>query len=46
MALTLAVALLLYWPAHTGFLRDARNFVLIKGNYSKILYYDLSLIHI
>ena len=40
MALTLAVALLLYWPAHTGFLRDARNFVLIKGDYSKILYYD------
>ncbi len=40
MALTLAVALLLYWPVHTGFLRDARNFVLIKGSYSKTLYYD------
>jgi hypothetical protein len=38
--LALLVALLLYWPAHTGFLRDARNFVLIKGGYSKSLYYD------
>ena len=39
MALAL-VASLLYWPAHTGFLRDARNFVLIKGGYSKGLFYD------
>ena len=39
-ALALLVALLLYWPVHTGFLRDARNFVLIKGGYSKTLFYD------
>lgn len=40
LLLTLLVAFLLYWPAHTGFLRDARNFVLIKGAYSKALFYD------
>lgn len=39
-ALALAVAALLYWPVHTGFLRDARNFVLVKGGYSKTLFYD------
>lgn len=33
-------ALLLVWPAHTGFLRDARNFTLTKGGYSKALFYD------
>ena len=33
-------ALLLVWPAHSGFLRDARNFTLIKGQYSKTLFYD------
>jgi len=40
VVLALLVALLLYWPTHTGFLRDARNFVLIKGGYSKTLFYD------
>ncbi|HTM71223.1 MAG TPA: hypothetical protein VL118_10220 [Luteimonas sp.] len=40
VVLALLVALLLYWPVHTGFLRDARNFVLIKGGYSKTLFYD------
>lgn len=38
--LALLVAVLLCWPAYTGFLRDARNFVLIKGGYSKGLFYD------
>lgn len=40
IVLALLVALLVYWPVHTGFLRDARNFVLIKGGYSKTLFYD------
>ena len=40
VALALIVATLLYWPSHTGFLRDARNFALIKGGYSKTLFYD------
>lgn len=40
VALVVLMAVLLYWPVHTGFLRDARNFVLIKGGYSKALYYD------
>ena len=40
VATLVLAALLLVWPAHTGFLRDARNFVLIKGGYSKTLFYD------
>lgn len=40
VAVMLLVALLLYWPVHSGFLRDARNFVLVKGGYSKALFYD------
>jgi hypothetical protein len=38
--LSMLIAILLYWPAHTGFLRDARNFTLVKGAYSKALFYD------
>lgn len=33
-------ACLLLWPVSTGFLRDARNFTLLKGEYSKTLFYD------
>ena len=40
VATFLLAGLLLVWPAHTGFLRDARNFTLIKGGYSKTLFYD------
>lgn len=40
VATFLLAALLIAWPAHTGFLRDARNFTLIKGGYSKTLFYD------
>lgn len=34
------VALLIAWPAYTGFLRDARGFVLQKSAYSQSLFYD------
>lgn len=34
------VGLVLYWPVHTGYLRDARYFTLLKGGYSKTLFYD------
>ena len=40
VATTLLVLVLLSWPAYTGFLRDARHFVLVKGAYSKSLFYD------
>ena len=39
-ALVVAIAVLLGWPAKTGYLRDARHFVLLKGAYSQSLFYD------
>lgn len=39
-ATSISVAALLAWPAYTGYWRDARNFVLVKGGYSQTLFYD------
>lgn len=38
-ATTLLVAFLIAWPMYSGFKRDSSNFVLIKGEYSKSLFY-------